>query len=151
MFSLSNSVNQEAAKTLATSEPSKPETSKDPKQQEEKTEEVTEKKEEEKQPSETKETETTVEDKKEPSPTVEAAKEEEPVKVEKKEQVLDAKYSCDSRKMAVKDGKYITIMSINESRVKINGFDTEINTEGKVVNVGCCHAILQTHLQECRK
>lgn len=55
-------------------------------------------------------------------------------KEEKKVQVFDVKYSCDTRKMAVKDGEYITITSINEARVKINGFDTGLSTGGKLVD-----------------
>lgn len=91
-------------------------------------EDVKEKEEEKEKPSESKESETAAQEKEVKTEPVKT----EPVKEEKKkEQVLDVKYSCESRKMAFKDGEYITITCINENRVRINGFDTGINTEGK--------------------
>ena len=56
-----------------------------------------------------------------------------PVKevVEVKEVKLDVKYSCDNKKTAFKDGEYINIASITEARVRIKGFDSGANTQGK--------------------
>ena len=83
--------------------------------------------------AEVKDTEESVEATDEPTPpsdNVETKPVPVEVKEEKKVQELDVKYSCDTRKTAVKEGDYITISSVNEARVRINGFDTGINTEG---------------------
>jgi hypothetical protein len=56
------------------------------------------------------------------------AKEEKKVPV--KEEKLEAKYSCDTRKVAIKEEEFITISSITEARVRLKGFDKGVNTQG---------------------
>ena len=43
------------------------------------------------------------------------------------------KYTCDTRKTAKKEGNIITISSVTESRVKIDGFTSGKNMLGKKV------------------
>ncbi|XP_020900220.1 glutamic acid-rich protein isoform X2 [Exaiptasia diaphana] len=121
---------EEAAKTLTASETPKPDTAETSKV---KTDEAVENKEEQPAATESTEVPSAKEEqvviKKEPTTEPQPEAKEAP-KEEKKVQIFDVKYSCDTRKMAVKDGEYITITSINEARVKINGFDTGLNTGG---------------------
>ena len=153
-----NFVSQEAAKSLAAKEQAKKPKEKEEEKSEQATEEKQEPK--EKEQAETvevkkekeeessapasslvEETKVTVkeeptEEKKEKIPPSEPKKPLETVQVKEekvpvKEEKFEAKYSCDNRKVAIKEGKYITISSITEARVRLKGFDKGVNTQGK--------------------
>lgn len=47
------------------------------------------------------------------------------------------KYTCDTRKTAVKEGNIITISSVTQSRVRIDGFTSGRNMLGKALLTIC--------------
>lgn len=47
------------------------------------------------------------------------------------------KYTCDTRKTAMKDGNIITISSVTQARVRIDGFTSGRNMLGKLLSVTC--------------
>ena len=56
------------------------------------------------------------------------------------------KYTCDTRKTAMKEGNIITISSVTHARVRIDGFTSGRNMLGKQ-NILCCDEGLMQHNQ----